>query len=943
MKMVRYNDCNCIFRIAVGTIVLILVLFIEGTVTAVAADTEIVYDDGDAENFLSTGDGYVIKMSSPFYKPFTITTVKIFGYRYGDDSWINLDIWDQDKNTIYHYTAMQSDYFTFDKSWANINVENVVVDGDFYVFFSTDSHNPNDLNTTGVEVGEDYSLPSEDRSYIADFSNSVGFYNSLEPSIHGGNWMIRAAVHEGGSIVETDDNNIIVKNDDTSELYGVSDWPMFQHDAAHTGATDDVVLPPLEMVWVSDTGGSGSGSPSIVADTVFTHDSHGGVYAVDAKTGVTKWKYATGEIIYDSSPTVSENTVYIGTEEHLYAIDATNGYFKWKYKTGHNVGMATVVDGNVYFGARSDLYSIDATTGKDQWKLEGKVGGNEFGPAVVGGVVYMIGFMRSETISDTIIAINAATGAEIWSCDLEDEASSTPTVVDGIVYIGGNDYLYAFDTSNGKEKWKYQVGGVIESSPAVSRGTIYFGSEDHFVYAVDTATGKEKWRFKTDGSIQSSPAVSENVLYVCSGVSIDESAIYAFDTATGTLKWKQIINFQTHSAPAIANGMLYIGVDPNGYNAGVLAFAHSDTAPAFEEVAAIVSQSSTSIIDSILGETESQESSLTSDQTSTSLKNSMNWIFLLAVLVVVGAVLFIALKRKGVKEVATAPITSSGSVDIKRGYEILPNRDLRVGIRVTNNTGYSVMNAESILEYPESLFSIKDNILHNLGNIDNGGTRTATYILKPMACIHQEKISALITYRDHLGNKQTTRMRPKELHCVFPFLKGIDTTPDEYIRFTESGYHREDGISFDGVSIDDMIRIIDTTCAQRLKQIGEATTVDGGKIIYLAGESLGEKATYLLTALVQEYHGLTQIILRAHSDNKPGLVGFLSEITDSIRHLTTSIQSAKEIGVIEKTRVINIIDSVVQRTYFGDVGGADVNIKDSVVTRSKIGDDKSGL
>ena len=166
---------------------------------------------------------------------------------------------------------------------------------------------------------------------------------------------------------------------------------MFQHDAAHTGATDDVVLPPLEMVWASDTGGSGSGSPSIVGDTVFTHDYVGGVYAVDAKTGVTKWKYDTGERIFDSSPTVSENIVYIGTEEHLYAIDATNGYFKWKYETGHNVGTAAVVDSNVYFGAGRNLYCIDATTSEDKWKCEGKVGSNEFGPAVVGGVVYMVG------------------------------------------------------------------------------------------------------------------------------------------------------------------------------------------------------------------------------------------------------------------------------------------------------------------------------------------------------------------------------------------------------------------------------------------------------------------------------------------------------------------------------------------------------------------------
>jgi len=725
------------------------------------------------------------------------------------------------------------------------------------------------------------------------------------------------------------------------------DWPMFQHDAAHTGATDDVVLPPLELVWKSDTGGSGSGSPSVVGDTVFTADYKGGVYAVDAKTGVTKWKYDTGEPIFVSSPTVSENIIYIGTEKNLYAIDATNGHFKWKYGADEIVGTATVVNGDVYFIAENHLYSVDAATGNERWKCESEIGSIENAPTVVDGVVYVWGH-------NSIFAVNIATGkeiwhgTEIWNFKELGEAKSAPTVVGGIIYVGGDTYLHALDTSNGKEKWKCQIGGPIQASPAVSGGTVYFGSDDYFVYAVDAVTGKEKWRFKTDGPIHSSPTISKTILYLCSEVLeqrsqySDKSAIYAFDASTGTLKWKRISDFQIHSAPAIANGMLYIGVDPGGSNAGVLAFAHSDNAPAFEEVAAIVSQSDTLIIDSILDETELQESSSTSDQTSTSSKNSIYWIFLLGALVVGGAVLFDMSKRKRAKKIATTSAITGGSVDIKRGYEILPNSDLKVGIRVTNTTGYSVMNAESILEYPENLFSLKDDVVYDLGNIDDGGTRTATYTLKPMACIHQEKINALIAYRDHRGNKQTTRMRPMEVHCVHPFLKGIDMTPDEYIRFTENNPHLEDGISFEGVSVEDIIEIVNTTCANKLKQTAKAKTTDGGRIVYLVGESLGEKATYLLTVLVQEYQGLTQIILRAHSDNKPGLVGFLSEIIDSIRHLTTSIQSAKEIGVIEKTQVINIIDSVVQRTHFGGVGGVDVNVKDSVITRSKIGDNKNG-
>jgi membrane protease subunit (stomatin/prohibitin family) len=65
----------------------------------------------------------------------------------------------------------------------------------------------------------------------------------------------------------------------------------------------------------------------------------------------------------------------------------------------------------------------------------------------------------------------------------------------------------------------------------------------------------------------------------------------------------------------------------------------------------------------------------------------------------------------------------------------------------------------------------------------------------------------------------------------------------------------------------------------------------------------------------------------------------MNEMADSIRHLVGSVQSAKEIGIIENTQVINIIDSVVQRTSFemGAGGSVQAHIKESAVQRSNIG------
>jgi hypothetical protein len=232
----------------------------------------------------------------------------------------------------------------------------------------------------------------------------------------------------------------------------------------------------------------------------------------------------------------------------------------------------------------------------------------------------------------------------------------------------------------------------------------------------------------------------------------------------------------------------------------------------------------------------------------------------------------------------------------------------------------------------------KDSELQHLGNITPRSARTAIYHLKPLGCIHNEQINALITYKDHTGKKQTLHMRPKEVHCVCPFLKEKPMSEGEYSGLAAGSESVQEGISFKGITVDDLAKFMGETCRHVLHKVREYD-IEGKKVIYLSGESVGEKAYYLLTAVIQDYKGLTQVVLRAHSDKKYGLNGFMNEMADSLRLLVESVQNAKEIGIIENTQVINIIDSVVQRTSFhmGEGGNTQVNIKDSVMQRNKIG------
>lgn len=276
--------------------------------------------------------------------------------------------------------------------------------------------------------------------------------------------------------------------------------------------------------------------------------------------------------------------------------------------------------------------------------------------------------------------------------------------------------------------------------------------------------------------------------------------------------------------------------------------------------------------------------------------------------------------------------------DVKRGYEVLPNNDMRFGIRVENNSGFAIMDVQVFLDHPKSLLSLHGSEIQHIGNIDPGGKRTASFELKPLGCIHKEKINGIITYKDHTGSKHTMQMRPKEVHCVRPFMKEKPMTESEFRNLSEKSENVQEGISFKGIGKDEMAGFLGETCRHLLYRVREYD-LDGRKVFYLSGEAVGEKAYYLLTVVIQEFDGITQVMLRAHSDRKYGLNGFILEMADSIRHLASTVQSAKEMGIIEKTQVINIIDSVVQRTSFdvGQKGGSvKVNVKDSIIERSNI-------
>jgi eukaryotic-like serine/threonine-protein kinase len=260
-------------------------------------------------------------------------------------------------------------------------------------------------------------------------------------------------------------------------------------------------------------------SPALWSGKVYFASGDGNIYALESASGKLAWKVKTGDVVH-ASPAISNGTVFIGSwDSYFYAIDASNGTVKWRFKTGedpdiHNqVGIqssAAIANGIVYFGCRdSILYALDAVTGAEKWRFDNKGSWVIGSPAVHNGHLY---FATSD--SALYYALDAKTGAQIFSLNLKWPMFSSPTVAGDMLYIGSHeDKLTAIDLTAQKPVWIFQTDGSRQNGSSYTKPD---GSPDYEPAFLDSfyedgVIGVRK--MLSVGAILSSPVVVGDAIY----------------------------------------------------------------------------------------------------------------------------------------------------------------------------------------------------------------------------------------------------------------------------------------------------------------------------------------------------------------------------------------------------------------------------------------------
>ncbi len=362
-------------------------------------------------------------------------------------------------------------------------------------------------------------------------------------------------------------------------------WPTFRSNANRTGHVDDLPGPTNETPsWVFKAKGTKTvqflSSPTIVGNRLYIGAARGAVfsvsgatYCIDTDTQEVVWRNDS-EIPIVSSPAVVAGRVYIGEGFHedsgcrLRCLDAKTGDPIWSFTTASHVESTPfITQGRLYFTAGADgIYCLDALAGEQIWHFPAVHA--DMSPVVKDGKVYFgTGYDGYK-----IYAVDAQTGAEIWSKPMPYPVWGSPSAHENLVFFGlGNGNFtesasipkgkaVALNADTGDIVWEYEAGDGVFTAITVHNDFVTFGSRDGFVYTLTATDGELHWETDLGAAVVSSPAVTQDAVYAATNAGL----IYCLAIDDGSVIWKydsQNVKYglKLLSSPAIANGKLYIG------------------------------------------------------------------------------------------------------------------------------------------------------------------------------------------------------------------------------------------------------------------------------------------------------------------------------------------------------------------------------------------------
>ncbi len=183
-------------------------------------------------------------------------------------------------------------------------------------------------------------------------------------------------------------------------------------------------------------------------------------------------------------------------------------------------------------------------------------------------------------LNDAHNPVIAAAGTSVWRVETRGQISASPSIVDGILYVGTNGgVLYAIDAASGNVRWRFRAHNGLKSNPLVYDGLVIVGegnadsttfkprrkvrvgSGPSGLVALDAHTGRKRWYRALTGTGQPTATIVGGILVHHDG----DGFVVGLDPRTGNFLYRRNVGAVSSMAGAIPVGNLIVttGIFPN--------------------------------------------------------------------------------------------------------------------------------------------------------------------------------------------------------------------------------------------------------------------------------------------------------------------------------------------------------------------------------------------
>ena len=240
--------------------------------------------------------------------------------------------------------------------------------------------------------------------------------------------------------------------------------------------------------------------------------------ALNAESGDELWRFAAEFSIW-AQPTYHEGTLFVASlDRHLYAVDAQDGSQKWATELSGAMSAQPVINAedNLVYAASYDreVHALNMDSGDEVWSVQA-TDWVWSAPALADGVLY---FGDS---SGNVFAVNAADGEILWQSgvhgmnvvagvaqnpplQIKGAIQASPVVQDDVVYVvslGNGEseegLLVALDAATGDELWQVTTPAPLFTTPIIINDVIVVAmqSEVGVLQGYELETGNLAWSY----------------------------------------------------------------------------------------------------------------------------------------------------------------------------------------------------------------------------------------------------------------------------------------------------------------------------------------------------------------------------------------------------------------------------------------------------------------